>query len=115
MERSFATGPCPCGKLSDRVTGPTLWSGYCHRAGCRRFTGSVVTDRLGIGDGDLEFDGGLPAHYRDGAVTRGFCPECVLPLAHVRHAEKIARFEIADELPRLAGSAVDADEKRDRR
>jgi len=120
-----------------RVIGPTLWSGYCHCTSCRRFTGSVVTNWLGIGDGDLEFDGELPAYYRDGGVTRGFCPECgssltyaaerfpgyiqvhlgsldqperILPVAHVHHAEKIGWFEIDDDLPRFDGSAAGVDE-----
>ena len=97
----------------------------------------MVTSWLGIGDAQLEFDGDLPALYRDGGVTRGFCPGCgcsltyaserfpgyvqlhlgsldeperIRPLAHVHYAEKIAWFDIDDDLPRFAASAADAGE-----
>ena len=60
MKQPFATGRCLCGKHSYRVTGPAVWSGYCHCASCRRFTGSVVTNWLGVSDEHLEFDGDPP-------------------------------------------------------
>jgi hypothetical protein len=140
MAEQFASGRCLCGKLSYRVTGPAVWSGYCHCSSCRRFTGSVVTNWLGISEEHLEFDGDTPACYRDGGVTRGFCPDCgsslthaserfpgyvqlhlgsldepgrVRPLAHVHHGEKIGWFEIDDELPRFEASAADAGENWD--
>ena len=136
MTEEFAIGRCLCGRLSYRVTGPVVWSGYCHCSSCRRFTGSVVTNWLGISDVHLEFDGELPARYRDGGVTRGFCPHCgssmtyasarfpgyiqlhlgsldepgrVHPQAHVHHAEKIDWLDIDDDLPRFEASAADAD------
>jgi len=137
MTQPFSSGRCLCGKLTYRVTGPTVWSGYCHCGSCRRFTGSVVTNWLGISEEHLEFDGEPPAYYRDGGVTRGFCPACgssltyaserfpgyvqlhlgsldepesIRPLAHVHFAEKVVWFEIDDDLPRYGGSAAEADE-----
>jgi len=134
MSEPVATGRCLCGRISYRVTGPAVWSGYCHCRSCRRFTGSVVTSWLGIGEQDLAFDGEAPASYVDGGVTRGFCANCgssltyastrfpnyiqlhlgslddpgiARPLAHVHHAEKVAWFEVADELPRYPASAAD--------
>ena len=135
MPNPNATGRCLCGKISYRVNGPAVWSGYCHCQSCRRFTGSVVTSWLGIGDSDLEFDAGLPTYFVDSGVTRGFCPDCgssltyaaerfpnyvqihvgslddpdsIMPRAHVHHEEKVAWFEVDDELPRYPGSAADA-------
>ena len=142
MNDAVVSGRCLCGRISYRVNGPVVWSGYCHCRSCRRFTGSVVTSWLGIDDRDLEFDAALPAYHIDGGVTRGFCPNCgssltyaserfpsyvqlhlgsldnpdsITPRAHVHHAEKVAWFEVDDDLPRYPGSAADADDdwKRD--
>ena len=136
MPEPGATGRCLCGRISYRVTGPTLWSGYCHCRSCRRFTGGLVTSWLGINEDDVAFDDETPEHYVDGGVTRGFCKHCgssltyaserfpgylqlhlgslddpaaVRPRAHVHHAEKVDWFEIDDPLPRYPGSAADAD------
>jgi hypothetical protein len=92
-----------------------------------------VNDWLGILDTDLVFTHGQPALYLDGGVSRGFCrdcgssltyastrfpdyvqlhlgtldnPEVVVPEAHVHCAEKVAWFEVADELPHFEGSAA---------
>ena len=129
-----ATGGCLCGNVRYRVEGDSIWAGYCHCASCRRFSGGVVTNWLGIGDTDLAFTRGQPARYLDGGVSRGFCrncgssltyestrfpgyiqlhlgtldnPDCIVPEAHVHCAEKVAWFEVDDELPRFAGSAAD--------
>jgi hypothetical protein len=93
----------------------------------------VVTNWLGILDTDLVFTRGQPTHYIDGGVSRGFCRDCgssltyesyrfadyvqlhlgsldtpdsVIPEAHVHYAEKVAWFEVDDELPRFEGSAT---------
>ena len=128
-----ATGGCLCGNIRYRVEGESIWTGYCHCASCRRFSGGVVTKWLGIRDSDLVFTQGQPARYLDGGVGRGFCrdcgsslsyqsdrfpdyiqlhlgtldnPDCIVPEAHVHTAEKIAWFEVDDELPHFAGSAA---------
>ena len=129
-----ATGGCLCGNVRYRVEGDSIWAGYCHCASCRRFSGGVVTNWLGICETDFVFTQGQPAHYLDGGVSRGFCRDCgssltyestrfpdylqlhlgtldtpdsVIPEAHVHFAEKVAWFEVDDELPRFAGSAAD--------
>ena len=134
MAEINATGGCLCGRLRYRVRGDIVWTGYCHCESCRRFTGSVVTNWLGISDTDLEFDGDWPATHSMGGTTRGFCPACgssmtceverfpnyiqlhigslddpnaVLPMAHVHHSEKLGWFEIDDGLPKYPHSAAD--------
>ena len=128
-----ATGGCLCGNVRYRVEGGSIWAGYCHCASCRRFSGGVVTNWLGICATDLVFTRGKPNQYLDGGVSRGFCRDCgsslsyastrfpdyiqlhlgtldnpavVVPEAHVHCAEKVAWFEVADELPRFEGSAA---------
>jgi len=134
MSNVTATGRCLCGKISYRITGPKIWSGYCHCESCRRFSGAVVTSWLGISDTDLEFDQHQPAVYQSEGVKRGFCPSCgssltyqserfpdyiqlhlgsldqpqrYRPQDHVHYAEKVAWFELDDGLPRFDDSAAD--------
>ena len=105
---------------------------------CAAYLRHRINDWLGIHDTDLVFTQGQPAHYPDGGVSRGFCHDCgssityestrfsdyvqlhlgtldnpdsVIPEAHVHTAEKVDWFEVADELPRFAGStAADGDD-----
>jgi len=136
MSNPVASGRCLCGRVSYRIGGAPIWSGYCHCESCRRFSGAVVTNWLGIAPGDLEFVAGQPSIYADRGVRRGFCADCgssltyetdrfpdyiqlhigsldhpdeFEPRAHVHCRERVAWFEVADELPRHAGSAADAD------
>ena len=134
MSQTTGSGGCLCGQLRYRITGPAIWSGYCHCESCRRFSGAVVTSWLGIADSDLEFEGKTPAIYEVDGVRRGFCPDCgssltyaadrfadyiqlhvgslddptaALPQDHVHCEEKVSWFEVADDLPRHIGSAAD--------
>ncbi len=134
MSNSNATGRCLCGRIRYRVTGKTIWSGYCHCESCRRFSGAAVTSWLGVAEDDLEFDGEKPSIYEIDGVRRGFCPHCgssltyaadrfphyvqlhvgtldepdrVRPEDHVHCEEKVAWLEISDDLPRHEGSAAD--------
>jgi hypothetical protein len=133
MSAIVATGGCLCGELRYRIEGELVWAGYCHCASCRRFTGSVVTNWIGVRDTDLSFTTGHPASYRAGDVSRGFCRDCgssltytatrfpnyvqlhlgalddpgaIEPMAHVHCAQKVDWFEVDDALPRFAGSAA---------
>ena len=133
MPGKITGGRCLCGDIRYRIEGETVWSGYCQCESCRRMTGSVVTNWLGIKDTDLVFTRGRPAKYEAAGVTRGFCPTCgssltyeashfpdyiqvhagtlddpdaITPRAHVHFAEKVAWFEVKDRLPRFDGSAA---------
>lgn len=134
MSRKISSGHCLCGNIQYQIEGEPVWSGYCHCESCRRMTGSVVTNWLGIKDTDLVFTKGRPAKYKAGGVTRGFCSKCgssltyqanhfpdyvqihvgtldapgaIIPLAHVHFAEKIEWFDVNDQLPRFEGSAAE--------
>lgn len=134
MQEHKPTGRCLCGNIQYEVTGETVWSGYCHCESCRRFTGSVVTNWLGIKDTDLHFTHGQPKTYTtEQGVKRGFCADCgssityqanhfpnyiqihlgtldnpsaVEPIAHVHCAERVPWLKIDDELPTFPGSAA---------
>ena len=129
------TGGCLCGEVRYRLEGELVWAGYCHCESCRRFTGSVVTNWLGVHDDCVVFTAGEPAYYTNGVTSRGFCRDCgssltcvvdrfpgyfqlhvgsldnplvAAPLAHVHYGEKIDWFEVSDDLPRFNASAADA-------
>ena len=133
MSGIIASGRCLCGNIQYQIEGEPVWTGYCHCESCRRMTGSVVTNWLGIKDNDLVFTIGQPAKFKDAGVTRGFCSHCgssltyeatrfpeyiqvhigtldnpntITPRAHVHFAEKVEWFDVNDRLPRFEGSAV---------
>ena len=134
MSDSIITGGCLCGRIRYRVTGKTVWSGYCHCESCRRFSGAVVTSWLGVADSDLDFTASSPQIYEVNGVRRGFCADCgssltyaadrfpdyvqihvgtlddpdaIKPQDHVHCEEKVTWLEISDDLPRHHGSAAD--------
>ena len=133
MSEQLLDGHCLCGNIEYQVVGPTIWSGYCHCESCRRFTGAVVTNWLGIRGCDLVFTKGALKIYQKNDVRRGFCADCgssityeadrfpdyiqihlgtldqinaIKPQAHVHHAEHIEWFEVNDQLPKFPGSAA---------
>lgn len=135
MTKKITNGHCLCGNIQYCIEGDPVWSGYCHCESCRRMTGSLVTNWLGIKDTDLVFTKGEPKKYQVGGVTRGFCSDCgssltyeathfpdyiqlhigsldspgaIRPQAHVHCAEKIEWFDVNDRLPRFDGSAAAA-------
>ena len=133
MSIQVAIGGCLCGQVRFRLAGELIWAGYCHCSSCRRFTGSVVTNWVGVRDTDVVFTSGQPAQFTQAGVDRGFCRDCgssltyradrfpdylqvhigalddceaVQPMAHVHYAEKPGWFEVADQLPRYPASAA---------
>ena len=107
---------------------------YCHCVFCRKQTGAPVAAFAGFGlADDFRWLRGRPATYRSSpGVRRKFCRNCGTPLtfeadqdpgriyvaistfddpdrfapaSHHHVGQKIAWFETADALPRLAGSA----------
>ena len=133
MDINGVEGGCLCGRIRYRVDGELVWSGYCHCESCRRFTGSVVTNWAGIREAAFVLLSGQPKVYATPGVERGFCADCgasltyradrfpdylqlhlgsldapgaAAPMAHVHTAEQVGWFEVADDLPRFAGSAA---------
>ena len=128
------TGGCQCGRIRFEVLGDPVWVGFCHCAQCRRATGAAAVTHVGVHPNQLTFtQGQLKIYESSPGVLRGFCGDCGTPFtydgdrfpdyiqlylgtfddpnlfqaqAHVHLAEKVAWFEVADDLPRFQGSAA---------
>lgn len=135
MNAKVSSGGCLCGAIRFEARGVPKWTGFCHCESCRRATGGSVASHVGFTDTDLSFVEGAPKIYTSSpGVRRGFCAECgssltyesdrfpdyiqvyvgafdepdrFSPQAHVHCKEQISWFNIVDDLPRYAGSAVD--------
>lgn len=121
-------GRCLCGAVRYEYDGPRLWSAYCHCESCRRNTASPVTAFFGVPRAAFRFSGKAPKVYRSSpGVRRSFCADCGTPVAyesdafpgeihlyaagledpgdyrpqnHVHCAERLAWFDVKDDLPR---------------
>ena len=134
-----ATGGCMCGAVRYEATGEPFLVSHCHCLSCRRHTGAPVVTLLGYTADQLRFTGDERRIYESSpGVGRAFCGKCGTPLtwegnddelgplfeihistldapdafvptSHGFHPERIAWFDIADNLPRHAGFAGDSE------
>jgi protein-tyrosine-phosphatase len=124
------TGRCLCGAVRFAARGGPLWTAHCHCESCRRHTSSLLATYAGFPSEDVEFSGDQPALIRSSPqAERGHCGRCGSPLcyrsarwpgethlflpsfddparfevqAHVMFDERVAGFDVYDDLPRYA-------------
>ncbi|MEO0618201.1 MAG: GFA family protein [Pseudomonadota bacterium] len=129
------TGRCLCGAISFQFTGPPSGVDYCHCDSCRRNCSAPLTAFIEVPRDNFSFSGDTPKIYESSpGIRRLFCGACGSPLAydadwdktdihlyvaslddpdafppsaHVFSNEQLSWFEVADELPRYAGSMID--------
>jgi len=128
----IATGGCMCGVVRYEAAGEPLAVGHCHCHSCRRHTGAPVVTFVMFDQDRVKFIKSDRKIYRSSpGVVRSFCDQCGTPLTwegkafdrliiefyistldnpddhvpnvHWFHAERIAWFEVADDLPRYRG------------
>ncbi|MEM7378647.1 MAG: GFA family protein [Pseudomonadota bacterium] len=137
MGHATQHGGCLCGAVRFAISGDAVWSGHCHCASCRRFSGSAMTTWLGIADTAFAItQGEIRWHRTADGVVRGFCADCgasltysstrfanylqihagaldaphqLVPQAHVHVGEQLPWLQIDDGLPRFVASAADAE------
>jgi hypothetical protein len=123
-------GGCLCGAIRYQISAEPRSADYCHCSMCRRAAGAPVVARLTVSNEAFAWTTREPAVYRSSeAAERLFCPECgtqlalrdepdyldvtlasldtpeaVRPSYHIWTESRIGWFDIADELPRYAGS-----------
>lgn len=125
-------GGCLCGAVRYRFDAEPFGAGYCHCSMCRKSSGAPAIAAASVPRGSLVIAQGQEAlrRYRSSpAVTRVFCATCggqlffdvadepdsidvwlgslddpgaVPPTFHIYVADKVAWFEIDDDLPRYA-------------
>lgn len=125
-------GRCLCGQVTWQSDGPVNWAGHCHCESCRRATSAPFTSFFGVDRDKVRWSGKIAVNVSSPGVRRGFCPECgaqvyyqaekwahethlyaatlddpadFQPRAHFHWAEKVPWLQIADDLPKYAGTA----------
>ena len=129
------TGGCLCGKIRFEMSEEPIWAGFCHCSSCRKSTRAVAVMHVGVSEGALTFTKGKPKVYESSpGVRRGFCGKCgtplmydgdrfpdyiqlyigtfdepsqILPQAHVHFGERVAWYDVRDDLPRFERSAAE--------
>jgi hypothetical protein len=127
-------GRCLCGAVTYAFDGEPRWSAYCHCESCRRNCSAPVAAFFGVDRGAFRWTGTAPASFESSpGVRRLFCGRCGTPMAydadrdarnihlyaaslddprafrptaHVFTAETLPWFDVADDLPRHAGSGA---------
>ena len=130
------TGRCACGAVTWETDGPVLWSGHCRCESCRRASSSPVTSFFGVSRASVTWRGDIVIRKSSKNVERGHCGACgsqvlfradlwpdethlyaatlddpaqFTPEAHFHWAERVPWLTIADDLPKYAASADDAE------
>jgi len=131
-------GGCYCGRIRYEVDS-VFDAGYCHCRICQRISGAPVYAGVVTPNSDFRVVAGQPASFASSEhATRWFCsicgthlyctdtrndyvsvgigtldePESVAPKIHQWTGSKIAWFEIADDLPRVADGTLPHPAKR---
>jgi len=134
---SKMAGGCMCGAVRYEVTGESFGVAHCHCNSCRKHNGGPVGTLAGYNKDQVTFSGDERKMYESSpGVGRAFCgkcgtpltwegesggayifefhistfdnPDALVPTGHSFDAERIAWFDIADNLPRYEGFAGDS-------
>jgi hypothetical protein len=134
MQESVFEGGCLCGAVRYRATAAPVRGVICHCSMCRRHSGAPVLAFVHFTRGSFAWTGREPQRYRSSRYAeRGFCAQCGSTVSmhedvladrvqicvgslddpgrvriddHVWTSERIAWFDVKDELPRHARSST---------
>ncbi|NIP16398.1 MAG: hypothetical protein GWM88_17285 [Pseudomonadales bacterium] len=123
-------GGCLCGAVRFAARAVPLWTAHCHCESCRRHTSSLLATYAGFPSDAVEFSGDAPVRIASSPkAQREHCGRCGSPLsyrserwpgethlflasfddparfeveAHVMFDERVAGFDVYDDLPRYA-------------
>ena len=128
-----AKGRCLCGAIAYEIEGGPIDVWHCHCLSCRRHTGAPVATYAIFEAGQVTFTKGRRGIFNSSpGIRRGFCGTCGTPLTwegdvqgqciiqfhistledpdafapsfHWHDKERIAWFDVADDLPRYTTS-----------
>ena len=128
-------GHCRCGNIRYRANGAHNWSGNCHCDDCRRNCAAPLVAWLGVPIRNFKWLGAAPKTIESSkGVRRHFCEACGSPMGfeadhypggmhiyaaslqepgdfrptfHVNYGSKLPWLQIADDLPKYAGTLLD--------
>ncbi len=133
MSETTMTGGCMCGAVRYEVKGESFGVNHCHCHSCRKHNGAAVVTLAGYKADQVSFSGDERKIYESSpGVGRAFCGKCgtpltwegdggelefifefhistfdepdrLVPTGHAFDAERIAWFDVADNLPRYEG------------
>ena len=130
-------GGCMCGAVRYETTGDSFGVAHCHCHSCRKHNGAAVVTLAGYNANQVAFSGDERKIYESSpGVGRAFCgkcgtpltwegdggeglifefhistfdnPDALVPTGHSFDGERIAWFDIADNLPRYEGFSGDS-------
>lgn len=132
-EKTTMTGGCMCGAVRYQATGESFGVQHCHCHSCRKHNGAPVVTLAGYKADQVAWSGDARKIYESSpGVGRAFCGKCgtpltwegdggelgpiyefhistfdepdlLVPTAHAFEPERIAWFDVADNLPRYEG------------
>lgn len=130
-------GGCLCGAVRYETIGNPFAINHCHCKSCRKHNGAAVVTLAGFARDQVTFSGDQRKIYESSpGVARAFCGTCgtpltwegdggelgpivefhistfdtpddLVPTAHAFEPERIAWFDVADDLPRYEGFVDD--------
>lgn len=130
-------GGCMCGAVRYETMGDSFGVAHCHCHSCRKHNGAAVVTLAGYNADQVAFSGDERKIYESSpGVGRAFCgkcgtpltwegdggeglifefhistfdnPDALVPTGHSFDGERIAWFDIADNLPRYEGFSGDS-------
>ncbi len=130
MSETTMNGGCMCGAVRYEARGESFGINHCHCHSCRKHNGAAVVTLAGYKADQVSFSGKERKIYESSpGVVRAFCGDCgtpltwegdggelghifefhistfdepekLVPTGHAFDLERIAWFDIADDLPR---------------
>lgn len=129
MTDFHAAGGCLCGAVRFEASARPMRASYCHCTLCRRHTGAPVMLGVVFARADVAVTGASRSYASSASGRRHFCATCgaslfftfedvperleimagafddpsfIAPIFHLHTAERIACFDVVDDLPRFA-------------
>lgn len=94
MNEPGYAGRCLCGDIRFEVSGPLLYSAFCHCESCRRASGGAYVAWTTFGkDAFRILRGDLTIYNSSAGVTRGHCARCGTSLTY-EHVDREGQIDV---------------------
>jgi hypothetical protein len=94
LTEAVYAGGCFCGDIRFEVSGPLLYSAFCHCESCRRASGGAYVAWATFAAAGFDILAGeLTRHHSSPGVTRGHCAKCGTSLTY-EHAGREGQIDV---------------------